>query len=275
VFQEHLCSLLAHLKSKEAAHFWSSLLVGRGWPNFSGSGEMSRLFMDLGLIHLLVLSGSQIQHFLKTLMFLPALCQKKYRISKSAWFWKGVVFLIFGLIGFYVWDVGLPPPLLRAFLVGVCRELLGSWARQRTLYLALALQGFIFPEHLSDLSFYLSWTAYLCLLLFARIRLSPLFSLCCLNIICQASVVLLKSQPNPSFSNWFFWSVGNMIAIPLFEAVLFPIGASLLFLSFIRMSILSPLGWEVAFGKLFDSLSFLYEIPVQVVLGVLKGIRYI
>lgn len=279
MFYEKLSILISKFSSQEIQSFWQLLLVGKS--SFEEANSLGRLFFEMGLIHLLVLSGSQISHFRNLILFPMGMLSKLLGASKSGWIWLTIKFLVFSILIFYVYDVGEAAPLVRAMIFLSLREVgfISIESIKKTYLIplmALMIHMSIYPEHLSSLSFYLSWVSFLSLSACSRMKCFGQMSLIfVVSLICQMAVHQLKSIPPPEWSQLLVGSSVNVLLIPLFEKIIFPTGAILL-LGALWMLILPEASWgERLLCWIFDSFGFIFEIPVNLVLGVLSGIRYI
>lgn len=272
LFFESLVRILETFQSNEVRAFWTLLLVGR---TEDSSSSLMQLFLASGLIHLLVLSGSQIEHFRNMLLLASGVLGRFAGLSRASTFFFVARLCVTSILVFYVWDVGEPAPLVRALLLRLCLEVWGEGLSQtfKIFFAGLAHVG-LYPEHLESTSFYLSWTAYVLLLAMGRLGLRAYVMLFVMSVVCQWAVCFLKEDPAPTLDLLLLTASMNVLMIPLFERVLFPLGASLLFWS-LPVMLLSQCGFAQSTWRwFFDSLRILYEIPVELVLGVLKGIRY-
>jgi len=274
MFYESLNSVLGSAGSEQVRAFWSLLLVGESAS--ASAWGLGRLFMHTGLIHLLVLSGSQIEHFRNLLIFPLGIFGKLLGVSRSHVVWRMAKWGVLGVLFFYVWDVGEGAPLVRAVLLRLVIDL-GFQEQRREWGVAFVgvLHMLCFPEHLQSLSFYLSWVAYLSLLVLGRFKMSTMTLLVVMSLVCQFVVSFLKASALPSWEYLILSCCVNVLMIPLFEKLIFPMGASLLLFALIKMSLPVAMFAHPFMGGFFDSLRILYELPVELVLGVLKGIRYI
>lgn len=135
-----------------------------------GQDTWPRIYQDLGLLHVLVVSGA---HFSFIGGFLQKLIEGPGRIAYALRLlpfvgWLGWVTLarlaVTGLITLFALVVGFNPPCQRAWLA----LLLGLWLplvavplnSRQSDRLVFSLQAFLFPGSFLSLSNALSWTAY-------------------------------------------------------------------------------------------------------------------
>jgi hypothetical protein len=272
LFFESLLRILETFESNEVRAFWTLLLVGRAEHS---STSLMQLFLASGLIHLLVLSGSQIEHFRNMLLLVLGALGRFAGCSRASIFFSVSRICVTLILLFYVWDVGEPAPLVRALLLRLSLEV---WREDLSPNFKIFFAGLahvaLYPEHLESTSFYLSWTSYILLLAMGRLGLRAYVMLFVMSVVCQWVVCFLKKSPAPSLDLLLITASMNMLMIPLFERILFPLGASLLLWS-LPVMLFSWWGFaQSSWRWFFDSLRILYEIPVELVLGVLKGIRY-
>jgi hypothetical protein len=208
----HLYSeLVSSLKGLDQRFF--ELLA---WANYGAySQSWLRSFRHLGILHLLVLSGSQMQ-----LLFRGQ--KTGFLILSSP---KSLRFLRFFLWPWLAWGThrylslnDYSPPLLRAFLclwlVELARRL--AWPETAMLFVALLLQLWIFPEHAAELSFYLSWICYVALLIFSSLKLGRVLEILSLSIFAQLLIELLGLSETRGF-----WDLGRVLLANLVFAYLF------------------------------------------------------
>ncbi len=132
----------------------------------------------------------------------------------------------------------------------------------------------LFPDHLGSLSFMLSWGAFLILDLMNRAKISHVGSLVVLCVACQMWVESIKGTNSVSYGIKTIFA--NVLMVPLFEKVIFPMGSVLI------MGALGAWVWKSGgvmggddWRQIFDCFLRLHEFMAQVVLGGLQAIRYI
>ena len=272
MFFEALQKLLVPLGA-EARAFWSLLLVGE---SHEASGFLYRLFSEIGLVHLLVLSGSQVEHFRRTLILPFGVFSKLLRVSRASRIWVWIEWGVYVALVFYVWDVGEEAPLVRALIFRLGWDFGAKLVPKTWCPLAfLCVHVSLYPQHVLGLSFYLSWFSYWALAFLGARGLRGYALVFVVSVLSQTIVCLMKDLPMPSMGEWMIYASANVIMIPLFEYFLFPLGATLLWGAFFSIVFLNATFAQEWLRWFFDSLSILYQFPVDLVLGVIKGIRYI
>lgn len=131
-------------------------------------------FRNLGLLHILVLSGGHLSLiagmilFLLRLPFLLPYCLKKIPVEKWIVIWNGSSLAACVLLFIFCAVVGFSPTVQRAFLnFVVCHlfPMVGLAQEPKTrIRLTLCLQALIFPVNLLSMSLILSWTGSLLLM---------------------------------------------------------------------------------------------------------------
>jgi len=266
--------VLESLSSDSARVFWGSLVWGRTEEFWNSKSEVSRLFFDLGMIHVLVLSGSQVGSFFQSQNFLLGLGLRLAGLSRTSLFARlglGVCWLFLSL---YVFATGASAPLVRAFIVLVISEAGLVRGMLLKIFVSFTAHVVLFPEQVASLSFVLSWSAFLLLVLMAELGISRLAGLCLMCFVSQLLVGFVQHSTGMSVVGWK-GLFSNLLFVPVFEAVLFPLG-SVLAGVVIALSTLGVNFTEEAWERrIFDCGLVLHEILAQVFLGALKGIRYI
>ncbi len=131
------------LPSTEFNNLYNALVCGANLP----AGSDKQLFIDTGLIHLMVVSGSHLVFIETLLVFLP----RTWRLC---------------VMGFYCFITGFQAPVVRAFL----RRLVQPTLRLRSGLTALQIEAFTvililftYPPWLVSRSFLMSWMCGLAL----------------------------------------------------------------------------------------------------------------
>ena len=234
----------------------------------AGARDLSTLFKNLGVLHLLVLSGSQVGCFVKV-----------WEVVPRSWGWrrgcdqhKIDFFKWTGLLLFFAL-VPSDPPIVRAtfmeaFNLGAPRLKL-AWR----LALVMALQIAIFPEHLGKLGFYLSWICW-ALLHLCRAIPGTVVRAVALMVLCQISAILLTGSAAPSFRSWLVVGIANLLLLNLFETWVFPLTAGVLSLAILTAPLIGMgLLWPVE--ALASGMSPFLNGGYGLVLVALEGFRYI
>ena len=189
-------------------------------------------FRELGVLHLLVLSGSQIQflgHFVRGLAA-KGLGVLGFRAQHLA-----LCGLVIVAVFVYCASTAWQAPLVRA-------AILTTWAlvipRLRTLslcVLSLLAQVLLFPSHVFQLGFYLSWMAYLILKICAQAGKGRVWASLIVTILCQFAMIWMKGLEMMPLRSWFVAVSANWVLGSLFEGLVMPlcglVGALAFFLS--------------------------------------------
>ncbi len=160
------------------------------------SGAHRQLWVDVGLIHLLVVSGAHLHFLERWLEFLPV----RVRI---------------GILGGYCWLTGFGAPVVRAW----ARRVLGLIARSTGFsllqleFLTVATLVLLYPSWLSSRSFLMCW---LCALALALPRLFPRWPNLSLSLACY--LMLLPFCPSAPST-----ILANVLVTPYIGGVLLPL----------------------------------------------------
>jgi len=264
---------MASLGGERQRVFWSSLVWGRTVSGGSAATDVSRLFFELGMIHVLVLSGSQVASYFRLHDIVLGLSLRALGVSRSSLAARIGIFLSWLSLAIYVVATGTSAPLVRSFVVLAVSE---SGILRKTfekILLSLVLHIGLFPQHLGTLSFVLSWGAFLLLVLMAEFGVPRLAGLAILCLSSHLLVVFVKGAEGVE-SLGIKALLANLALVPLFEGIVFPMGSLLAFAA-IAMSSLG-LGFQgECWRRIFDCGLGVHDIIAQVFLGALKGIRYI
>lgn len=148
-FREFLLERFASMYSEPAASFLSGLLFGVQ-PNFFP--ETKEIFLRTGLLHILVVSGSNVSMLIVFLNFVFCFIRRQQRI-----------YFLVPFVAFYIGLSGFSPPAIRAGIMGFLMifALTGGRLKSGRRFLILAAVGMILfdPAYLQDLSFLLSVSA--------------------------------------------------------------------------------------------------------------------
>jgi len=264
---------MGSFESDSSRVMWSSLVWGKVDPAWEGGRQVPRLFFELGLIHVLVLSGSQVASYHKFQNLLIGLLFKFGGISRSSLLARLGVGLSWASLSAYVAATGASAPLVRAFLVLAVGESALCSGTLAKVGLSFVLHCALFPEQVGTLSFVLSWSAFLVLLLLAEAGLHRLLALCMLCLVPQVLVVFVKGG-GVSGGGWK-GILANVLLVPFFEGVVFPLGSVIAWGVVLVSSGGGVFQGDGVERRIFDCVLRLHEILAQVFLGALKAIRYI
>lgn len=242
---------------------------GRWGP---GAQAWVREFREFGVLHLLVLSGSQVS-------FLRGPLQKMNGALLRPIFGRGVAadcllrLSVAGVLLAYGFTAGWSPPLARAVFLALWDL---AWPRGALVWkclLALAVQGLIFPHDCGSLSFLLSWSCFLWLQVsrqFSRPWQRHLF----VALLCPAWAAWILALPPDGVFGAARLIAANAVLGCLFESFLMPLLGGLLALAFVLWAF--PLGLAWPLGKAVATFAGpLLAGSGGLVLVALGGFRYI
>ncbi len=229
---------------------------------------LSQLFMSLGLLHVLVLSGSQVNSLKRvhdlfySIGVFPLTKRRKFLgpitfCHRASWM---VLSLLYGNLTQWT------PPVTRALVLsgalGLSRPLSLTWK----IILGFSLQISFFPSHAVEKSFYLSWGCWLAKALTSKWGWSEFFQNLILAGFFWVAIGLLHGA-----SIWLLAKQLPLVLLtavtlgPWIEKLLFPLGLFLIFFGLWAGLGSWLLGLEVVFGHLFESLGIL-------ILPILEGL---
>lgn len=233
------------------------------------SWALFKSFQELGILHLLILSGSQINQLGKViLLFFSQFFSTPTKKKKII-----LGFALSFLISYYLYITHFPPSLVRAALCFLLLYFFNRRPPAMLLLLALILQVSFFPEHLSEIGFYLSWMSFLILIAVNHFQWNSLWQTLILCLSCQLILYFVLGVHYGTWRNLLVYFLANVILCYLFERIFFKILAiwifSALCLSLISVDINSYLVRIFSF-----SLSAIFFPIVRLILVVVEGIRY-
>ncbi|MEZ4814374.1 MAG: hypothetical protein R3A80_04105 [Bdellovibrionota bacterium] len=249
-----------------------ALLLSTGQIKGGLSWTLMKEYRQWGLLHLLILSGSQYYSFATAwqninLGIQKALFRQSFpRITR-------ILLILVSL--FYLNALGSPAPLLRCALLSFALYTLSPFkCSQRLIVLIVFVLHMCLENwHPSD-SAILSWMAYLMLQISNILTKNPVFRIAFVSAILHISIGFFKDLEF-SFRSLLVASLANIICLPLYEKVIFPcIG----YLSSLTL-LLSPL-WAIYLSpdyfKEFAArpLSFVLDLAIFPVLVANSTFRY-
>ncbi|MGL4759221.1 MAG: ComEC/Rec2 family competence protein [Patescibacteria group bacterium] len=226
LFYETFCNwnvnILSNVECYDKANLASGIILGMA--NYTE--EFKNSMTGLGLIHIVVASGSQVQ-LIKTLI--------DYCLIRLGVFPNFRLFIFVLFILGYILFLGLTPPVFRSFLFILLPTILavffGRFLRPiHNVFLSISLILFLFPNWIYSISFGLSLFSSLALMVN-----TILFSKSKYRIITEQFLVLILTIPIISL----FSSRINLVSIPLnivFSYIL-PFLLIFIFLTLITQSI--------------------------------------
>lgn len=244
------------------------LLMGLG-ENGARAGFLYTAFRDLGVVHLLVLSGSQVIHFRRAFSKILRLLLPLVRAPVGRrWIHDGAVFLGLWLYGSATgWDA----PLTRALLFEMCALACPRLREGFLLLLCLIAQTALFPQHLAKNGFYLSWCASLVLRGAGRLAPGNAWMPLVVTALTQALVVALLKRAWPTAEEACWILFANGVLGMLLETWLMPtLGFAL---AFAALGCGFPGGLTLL--RLQEFLALLMEGASMTLLVALRAIMYI
>lgn len=246
------------------------LLMGLG-ENGSQGGFLYTSFRNLGVVHLLVLSGSQVIHFRRAFSRLVRLLLPLVPIRNGGGR-KGLHDLsVCGVLLLYGGATGWDAPLTRALLFELCATACPRLREGFLLLLCLIAQVALFPWHLTKNGFYLSWCASLILRGAGRLAPGSVWRPLVVTALTQTLVVALLKQAWPSVEEACWILFANGVLGFLLEAWLMPTLGFALALAAFGCGI--PGGLSLV--RLQEFLALMMEGASRTLLVTLRAIMYI
>ncbi len=246
-----LFDVLNSVSDFQIRRFLSLLTLGTIGPGFA---TLKQEFSAVGLMHILVLSGSQMQFVTRAFMPLASLLARLTRV-----WWLGKTALILVML-IYVSLAGWPAPLTRAWWMSSLGLLCHRWRREYVMMLSFVLHSLLFPEHFGTLSFVLSWLASTILGMALALGWSRL-----LTTLLTTTVVTLAVGDHGEVRTLFAALLANVALVPICEVLLMPLIGVFVVLAIVGI----PSAWiEVVLG-------YGLEGAAKVVLFSLTTFRYI
>lgn len=211
-FKHSLLAFFGLLKNPLASRFLALLSLGQ-YGTYAA--DLQRNFMDLGLLHILVLSGSQISSFIRVTQWFTA--DRFHGFSlRLVTVLMSLSLLILGTAT--QWPAPLARAIFSALLLLWFPRLLPVLAISLTLILQLTL----FPSHALKVGFYLSWICWLSLRLSRHFIPHPLSRAIVLTTACQIWALCFCELPLPPLQNFLVWIVSGCFWGIIFDVWVFP-----------------------------------------------------
>jgi hypothetical protein len=211
----------------ESTHlaFWKLLVLGSFGPF---SQKWVQTFKDFYALHLLVLSGSQLNGLIGFWRGLTLGIPSKYR---------SLVFggMLFSNLSMWLIATSWTPPLVRASILCLVQFLIPRLSSALTISLSLSLHIVLFPGHVFSRGFFLSWLCYLCLLLSQKLFLR--FPLLFAHLACWLMTWYLFDYSFNSFGHLILVFLGSLFLSLAFEWLLLPFIGLVLGLAFITITL--------------------------------------
>ncbi len=242
--RKRLGNVIADLFPANQAGYMKGLLIG---DQNDVDPEQYRHYSNLGLTHLLAISGMHVAVFVGAMLWLLA----RFGMTR-----EGAQTVVLGLLPFYVLLTGASPSVLRAGLMAA----LALYAARRGqlkdgLHLLSATGAILLvwnPYYLLDVGFQLSFlvTAGLILGVPAFSKLLPIADKRWNSAISVAVVAQAVSFPITIFyfNQFSLLSLAaNLVLVPFVSFVITPLGTVAMIIGLVSVSAAKPLGWLTAF----------------------------
>lgn len=269
-FLFQLKSICSELWSRQAQAL--ALLVSTGESQGAFSWKLFSEYRQWGLLHLLVLSGSQYYGFSNAWLNITQSLQKLFFKQSSPFLSK---ISLIPVTCFYLSALQSPAPLVRCALLSLFLFFLSPLAIQKNLIVFIV---FVFHMTLENFapsdSAFLSWLAYLSLQFANILSRNPLVRVVFVSALLHVAICLFK-EIDFSFRALLIACFSNAICISLYERVLFPCIGYITALAVL----LSPLwAWGLSpyYFKDFIAvpLSFILDLAILPVLVANTSFRY-
>lgn len=186
------------------------------------SQELQLQFKGLGILHLLVLSGSQVSHFRRPLRLLErCIWGPQWQSSRSTEMSRRI-FAFFSLC-LYGSCVGWPAPLTRALVLESLRISFPRFSALKLCVLAFGLQLGLWPGHGLEMGFYLSWLSFLMLGILQYSLRQESLRLLAMSVFSQLFWIVIDPTSFRGYSNAFRCIGANLGVAYLFENFLSPL----------------------------------------------------
>lgn len=270
-------AFLLHLRDV-CSELWGSqsqnlaLLLSTGESKGTYAWKLFREYKSWGLLHLLVLSGSQYYSFSNAWLAIIQSLQKFFYKESFPLFAR---LSLFPITFFYLNALDFPAPLVRCALLSLFLLVLSPLKIQKTPIVILVFIFHMIVEnfHPSDSAF-LSWVAYLTLQVANLSTQSPILRTLIVTSTLHLFISAFKGVP---FSNRSFIiaALSNLIYLPIYEKLLFPcIGFISAFC--VLISPLGAIGLSSEYFRDFIStpLAFILDLALLPVLVANSTFRY-
>jgi hypothetical protein len=237
------------------------------------AGQLMRDFQQVGILHLLVISGSQVEHVVRGLRLGATGCLAGSSSNRGVQGLLGRAWIAGGLFLFGM-ATAWPPPLTRALLVSLLMLALPRVSWGVVFAVGFVLHLILFPSHARSVGFFLSWLASLLLKMTAELKWKHLWRSGIVTILTSvAAHFILPKAPALSIGMLLWACLANWGLGWFFDTALMPATGVVLAMGVI----LSPLG--ALAGRIGWSLGALAAPCLETVgfllLVALGGFRYI
>ncbi len=274
----HLTQLFLFQIESVCADLWSkhgqslAALISTGKSQEALSWKLFHEYREWGLLHLLVLSGSQYYSFARAWIQLTQFIQKTF-FKVSSPFWSRIFLVGAGL--FYLQALDVPAPLLRCALLAFAYQFLAplKFRKESIIFFVFLTHMTLDNFHPTDSTF-LSWLAFFTLQISNSLSSNKVLRALCVTLTLHLSIGFYKELPF-SFRSLLVATLSNLISLPLFERVLFPcigyVSVGCLLLSPLLVLGLSPQYFKDYLAPLF---SFILDLAILPVLVTNSAFRY-
>ncbi len=212
---ELICESLWTLQGRSLA-----ILVTLGVFENGISWKLFKDYKNWGVLHLLILSGSQFYSFIYAFEFLIKFIQRIF-LKKSFPQLTKIILLVPGFV--YLKTLNFSAPLLRCALLWISHEFIRPYFKYTTclLFFIFCLHIFVIEKMNPSNSAFLSWFSFLMLVFVKNFIKKPLFQNLVLSTLLQATICMIKGLP---FSTLLFLRtmIANLVLLPLYEKLVFP-----------------------------------------------------
>lgn len=268
---QHVVETLSPQGDPLVHRFWMLFIGGASYGE--GSWFWLHSFKQLHILHLLVLSGSQVEGVSKWVRsvvgwFLNVLPLSAGLANAHALFLR--VFLSSVLLGFG-FATGWSAPIARATIL----SFLGMWL-VRVAKFELLLAGFfihwgIFDEHREQMGFYLSWISYLAVIVAGEWKVSKYLAILLVSGVLYWLVDVLYFERPFHVMALLQCLAANLFFCAIFDWVLMPLGAVMILFCLV-LTALSY--WNLECPACGDFLALWTRPLGEALLVVLKRLMY-
>jgi predicted membrane metal-binding protein len=247
------------------------LMVGAGQYG-AYSNYWAQSFRELACLHLLVLSGSQVNGLAEILRFIFGSVFRTRSVGEALWIY---FFLISLTLIYYAACVNWSPPITRATFFWMISTLPFGIGPLWSLLLAFVAHVLIFPEHLLQVSFFLSWISFLLIHLCSQAGLSNFWTRVVGTNFCMIISQLVFFEGAIKFDYFLTGLAANLLLGFIFEQ--FFSGIMSVVVAGVLLKTLLPIPglMEGVLGPAEFVLAPFFRSAAAILLVALRGLRYI
>jgi general stress protein CsbA len=258
---------LAPKSNDEVHRFWILFVSGDSYGD--GAWFWLTSFRHLYILHLLVLSGSQVESISRLFRALfNAVPLMGFALYRARILKPLLSLFLIGFASATAWSA----PITRATILGVMSLWFLRWRWSQVLLVAFGLQWFLFEDHRNEIGFYLSWIAYLVVVLMGRLRASRDVA----TVLISGILFLVVDTgyfENPfTVGSFFVCIAANLIFCKAFDFAFMPIAAVFILLALVWSFVSVVLSPENLLGGEF--LALWTEPMTRALLVVLRWLMY-